>query len=317
MALGKCFSGAVPESFSVVMKCIWIFVCYSMCQAVFRTLMNAAGTLYMVRAFNNEQAYIKLNSIGGLITTFGVIIFNVIFPMFYAKIIFDASGWGKLVGTIAIPLCIIGLLRFFFIPEKYHVDTAGEHVTVKDVVELLKTNKNIYPVAAVPLIVGISSNVAVGSYYFLYIVKNVEISGVIVWFAKDNLLMLAIGGIIGGCATLPCSYMSSLLIIECADCNEWRGTSRMEGTLSSITGFANKIGTALGTFVGGVLLDLAGFDGTLAVQAEPANLMIRFVYAWIPAIFAVMAGVALHFYRLDKMKKQINAELETRRAAEG
>ena len=81
--------------------------------------MNAAGTPYMVRAFNNEQAYIKLNSIGGLITTFGVIIFNVIFPMFYAKIIFDASGWGKLVGTIAIPLCIIGLLRFFFIPEKY------------------------------------------------------------------------------------------------------------------------------------------------------------------------------------------------------
>lgn len=345
---------SVPIEFSTTAKCIWIFACYTLCQSVFRTFLNAAGNPYMVRAFNSEQKYIQLSSIGGIITTAAVVGFNVIFPMFYAKVIFDASGWSNLIRTIAIPLVIIGLLRFFFIPEKYNVDTEEQKTTLKDVVQLLKTNHNIYPVAVVQLIIQISSNMAVTSYYFLYIVKNVEISGVlsfigifamvtmvfypmllkkistkqliqmgllltlvsgtISWFAKDNILLLAVAGFVAGCANLPSSYMANLLIIECADYNEWKGNARMEGTLSSVSGFAGKIGAALGTFVSGSLLAIVGFDGTLQVQSDAANMMIRFIYAWIPAIFAMLACVALHFYTLDKQKTQIKAELEERHA---
>lgn len=345
---------SVPTEFNMTAKCIWIFVCYTLCQSVFRTFLSAAGTPYMVRAFNSEQKYIKLSSIGGIITTAAVVGFNVIFPMFYAKIIFDASGWSSLIRAIAIPLTVIGLLRFFFIPEKYNVDQTEERTTLKDAVHLLKTNHNIYPVAIVQLIVQISSNMTVTSYYFLYIVKNVEISGAlsfigifamvtmvfypvllkkittkqliqlgfmltlvsgcISWFAKENIVLLAVAGFVAGCANLPSSYMSGLLVIECADYNEWKGDARMEGTLSSVSGFAGKIGAALGTFISGTLLAIAGFDGTLQVQSEAANLMIRFIYAWVPAIFAMIACVALHFYTLDKKKGQIKADLEMRHA---
>lgn len=345
---------SVPESLSTTVKCIWIFICYALCQSVFRTFMNAAGVPYMVRAFNNEQKYVKLSSWGGLITTAGVIVFNVIFPMFYAPIIASPSGWSSLILKLSVPLAIIGALRFFFIPEKYVVeDVKNQHTTLKDVVTLLKTNKNIYPVALLQFIIGIGSNMSVSAYYFLYIVKNVEISGVMGLFgmvamvtllfypmllkkistkqliqygllisivsavlnfmAGANLVMLAIGGIILGASTLPCSYMSNLLAIECADFNEWEGRPRMEGTMCSITGFANKIGAAFGTFLIGVLMTASGFDGTLATQPDSAIMMIRVCYAIVPVLFYLLGAFALKFYKLDKMKKQMNVDLEERR----
>lgn len=345
---------SVPESMSTTVKCIWIFVCYALCQSVFRTFMNAAGVPYMVRAFNNEQKYVKINSWGGIITTLAVIVFNVTFPMFYAKIINDAAGWSHLVMCLAIPLAIIGILRFLFIPEKYTVDDIqGQHTTLKDVLLLLKTNKNIYPVALLQFIVGIAANLTVTSYYFLYIVKNVEVSGVMGMFgmlamvtmifypmllkkistkqliqyglmisvaaavlnliAGANLVLLAIGGIILGVSSLPCSYMTNILAIDCADYNEWKGNARMEGTMCSVTGFANKLGAAFGTFLIGVLLTSSGFDGTLEVQPDSAIMMIRFCYAVVPVIFYVLGAFSLKFYKLDQMKAQISAEIEERR----
>lgn len=345
---------SVPESLSLTVKCVWIVICYALCQSVFKTFMTAAGTPYMVRAFNNEQKYIKLSSWGGLLTTLVVVVFNVMFPMYYAKVINDSSGWSKLILFIAVPMCIIGILRFFFIPEKYVVENVNsEKTTIKDIILLLKTNKSIYPVAFLQLVVGISGNLSVTGYYYLYIVKNVEISGVMSIFsviamltlilypmllkkittkqliqysllisilsgligflALDNLVMLAIAGIALGVTTLPVSYLSGLLTIDCADYNEWNGRPRMEGTLSSVVGFANKVGTALGTFLTGILLSMSGFDGTQAVQPDSAIIMIRACNSLLPMVFLLLAAFILKYYKLDKMKPQINADLEESR----
>lgn len=70
----------------------------------------------------------------------------------------------------------------------------------------------------------------------------------------------------GGVASLPISYMANLMIIDCATYNEYNGLQRMEGTLNSITGFANKIGSALAVFLVGVLLSAAGYNGSLGVS---------------------------------------------------
>lgn len=346
---------AVPAQFTTALKCVWVFICYTLCQSVFKTFLSAAGTAYMVRAFNNEQKYVKLSSIGGLFSTVLVIVFNVVFPFFYAKIINDAAGWSSLILTLAIPMCIIGLLRFFFIPEKYDVEEQrAEKISLKDVLNVFKNNQYIYYVGVLFFVVGLTGNLSVAGYYFLYIVKNVEISGVISlftvvamltlvvypvllkkittkqliqygllisigsgvlnFFANDNLVMLAVASILLGIAQLPISYMSGLMIIDCADYNEWQGRARMEGTLSSITGFLNKIGSAFGAFLIGVLLSMSHFDGTLEVQPDSAISMIRFCYSLLPTIIYVLAAVVLHFYKLDKMKPQINAELAERRA---
>ncbi len=344
---------AVPEGFTTTVKCVYVFICYTLCQSIFKTFMTAGATPYMVRAFNNEQKYVKLNSWGGMISTVCVMVFNVVFPTFYAKVLYDPAGWRSLVGFIAIPLCIIGILRFFFIPEKYEVDAKNEHTTLKDVINLLKDNRQIYPIAILQFVVGIAGSLSVTGYYFQYIVGNIEISGVMSIFtifamltlivypallkkittkqliqyalllsvvsgllsfaANDNLILLAVAGVILGVVQLPASYMFGLLIIDCADFNEWEGRARMEGTLASITGFANKIGTAFSTFFAGLLLGAAGFVSGADTQSDSAILMIRVCYALVPMAFYLLAAFALKYFKIDKMKPQINADLAERR----
>ncbi len=346
---------SAPATASVVVKCVWVVVAYILAQAIFLTLKQCAGTVYMVRAFNNEQKYVKLNSWGALISVLVVVIFNIIFPTFQAKVINDAAGWSQLVACFAVPLTVLALLPFCFIKEKYDVDVAQEEkTTLKDVVKLFKSNKFIYPVAVLLMATGISGNLSVSTYYFLYIVKNLEVmgilsvfsffamitlifypmilkkisvkqfimgamcislvSGIIAYIAYDNIVLLAIAFIISGMVSLPCSYLSSLLIVECADYNEWQGRPRMEGSLTAVTNFSNQFGGALGTFVIGWLLAIAGFDGNLAVQPDSALSMIRLCYAFAPVFFNLLAAFALSFYKLDKLKPQMVKDLAERRA---
>lgn len=143
---------SVPTSLSTVAKCVWVVVAYTMAQSVFNTLLNANNTAYMVRAFNSQQTYVKLSSIGGLVTVAGVAVFNVVFPTMMANAGTDAGKWSHMILMLAAPLAIIGILRFFFVPEKYDVDAGSASVNFKEVITLLKTNKYIYFVALVTLV---------------------------------------------------------------------------------------------------------------------------------------------------------------------
>ena len=129
-------------------------------------------------------------------------------------------------------------------------------------------------------------------------------------------MLLGIGNILMGIGTLPISMMAPLLIIECADYNEWCGRPRMEGTLGSINGFANKIGSAIGTFICGVLMAASGYVGSagdVTVLPDSALMMIRLLYSLIPAAFFALVLVCLKFYTLDKKIDGMRKENEERR----
>lgn len=347
---------SVPISFSTVAKCVWVVVAYTMAQSVFNTLLNANNTAYMVRAFNNQQTYVKLSSIGGLVTVAGVAVFNVVFPTMMENAGTDAGKWSHMILMLAAPLAIIGILRFFFVPEKYDVDAGSASVNFKEVITLLKTNKYIYFVALISLVAQVISGFGVSVYYFTYIVKDLSLmgimslftvvamltmivypallkkisvknliqmgcvsyilAGIVLFIAQDNVLLLGIGNILMGIGTLPISMMAPLLIIECADYNEWCGRPRMEGTLGSINGFANKIGSAIGTFICGVLMAASGYVGSagdITVLPDSALMMIRLLYSLIPAAFFALVLVCLKFYTLDKKIDGMRKENEERR----
>jgi probable glucitol transport protein GutA len=139
-------------------------------------------------------------------------------------------------------------------------------------------------------------------------------AGIILFIAKDKLPLLAIGGFVGGLSSLPLNFLYRLLVIDCCLYNEWQGRPRMEGTLSSIIGFAAKLGSAFGSFILGVLLSLSGFDGTLTVQAESANMMLRFLYSFNSTFWCVLAAFLLCFYKLDRMKPGMIKDIEARNA---
>lgn len=348
-------SFSVPAHLTTVVKCAWVVICYTLAQSIFNTLLSANQTAYMVRAFNDQDAYVTLSSLGGLITVFGVIIFNVVYPGMMAKAGQSAPAWSRMVLMLAVPLCIIGLMRFIFVPEQFDVDAGSKQVKFADIVTLLKSNKYIYIIAAVSLVNNISAGLGVSTYYYTYIVKNLSVMGIMSLFtvvsmltlalypvllkkitvrrliqlglifsiaggilnflAKDNLIILGIAGLVGGIGSLPISMMLNLMIIECADYNEWKGRQRMEGTLGAINGFATKLGSGFGTFLCGVLLSAAGYIGGASVQTDSALIMIRALFGIIPACFFFGLLLLLNFYKLDKMMPQIRRENAERTGA--
>lgn len=343
--------------FSMFAKGAWVFTMYTLVNAVCTTFLNANNAAYTVRAFNDQDTYVKISSFGGVITMLVAIAFNVAFPMAMGTMATTAEGWSRLIGIIAVPMAAIGILRMLFIEEKYDIDaeTGAEKVRLKDVNTVLKNNKYILLIALMNVIFSFVANMGVAVYYFTYIVKNVGLMGVIGmtqiiivplaftfpkliakyttgkiitigfvisafgflinFFAGTNLPMLIVGSILSGGGTVPASMLSALLIIDCAEFNEWKGLPRLEGTISSIFGFAGKVGGAIGAASVGFLLEVANYTGTVATMPNEAFSMIRSLYSLIPMALYLLTAIAMNFYRLDKLMPQIRQENEEKRSS--
>ncbi len=89
------------------------------------------------------------------------------------------------------------------------------------------------------------------------------------FFAGSNTVLLSIAAVLFGVGGMPISMLINLMIIECADFNEWKGNQRMEGTLSSVSSFSTKIGSALGAGILGVMLSVSGYVGDAADPQRP------------------------------------------------
>lgn len=347
-----------PPELSTGIKCAWVLCMYAFVNSIFATFLNAANTPYQVRAFNNQQHYVALASYGGLATMLAVVIVNISFPLLMGKFATSAAGWRTMVLIYAVPLALIGLLRFFFIPEKYDVDAMTEKVNFSHVFQVLRTNGYIYIVALIQFVMNLVSAMGVGAYYYTYVVKNISamsiasvtsmvvlpimlvlpallkkftikqmimfgfgiccVGCILNWFAYDNVPLLIFAGLLTGAGVVPANMLSGLMIIDCADYNEWKGRPRMEGTLGVIPGLANKVSSAFGAFLLGVFLSVGGYISSTdsnpsIVQPDSAILMLRLLISFIPVGFYALAIIVTKFYKLDKMMPQIRKENEERR----
>lgn len=162
-----------PEEASVAVKCVWIFLLYTLTNSVFATLLNANGNPYMLRAFKHQEQYVKISAFGGIVVMFASIIMSVSLPIAIASIATTAAGWRKLVLMYAVPLAFIGILRFLFVKEDMSVEAeVKDKVDVKELLLILRKNKYIYPVITVTFLFQFVIGMNVGSYYFKYVIGN-------------------------------------------------------------------------------------------------------------------------------------------------
>ena len=131
--------------------------------------------------------------------------------------------------------------------------------------------------------------------------------------AGANIVLLAIGAILTGAGTIPASMLIALVIIECADYNEWKEHPRMEGTMGSVNNLGSKIGAALGTASLGFFLSMAGYTGGENMP-QGALTMIRLLYGVIPMALYILTAFSLKLYKLNKLMPQIKVDNEARRA---
>ena len=233
--------------------------------------------------------------------------------------------------------------------------TSGEKLQVKDVISALKVNPYIFIILILTFSFNFLLNMGVNIYYFTYIVKDVGKMGLLAatqiiilplmfvfpalirkfsvpkligagllvtmlgyivnFFAWDNVPLLIAGTILIGAGNVPISMLVGLLIIDCADYNEWKKQARLEGTMGSLNGLASKIGAAVGTGLLGILLTSTGYSGSVETALPSTITLIRMLYSLIPAALYIVLFIILQFYKLGKLMPQIRKENEANRAA--
>lgn len=134
--------------------------------------------------------------------------------------------------------------------------------------------------------------------------------------ALDNIPLLAIANALGTVGYMPIFVLTVNMIIECMDYGEWKSHKRGEGIYSCISGFCSKVGTGIGVWIVGFGMSLGGYVSEAATQSTMAVNSVIGLYTIVPAVFYLIAIIAMHFYKLDDELPQIREELNARRSAQ-
>ncbi len=305
---------AASPSWSLVVKCVWLFVTYMFTYSIFATLRNAANVPYTIRAFSNNQIVIrKVASFGGIITMAGSIMLSIVFPILVSRVATSATGWTAAVAIIMIPATLIGVLRFIFVKEDPKVDEGSiqEPIRFKELGMLFGKNKYVWFYAIMMLAFNLMTNLAVGTYYFKWILGNIGLMSIfsvvsmlvlpvmavfpwimkkmgmcrmiilfstlsiigyaLIFLAGTNVVVVMIGSIFSSLAMLPLSYYGVLFIMNICDYNEIIGIPRMDGSSQILSNLSTKVGAALGSFVTGIILAAGGYVSAAGVTEQPAS----------------------------------------------
>ncbi len=128
-----------------------------------------------------------------------------------------------------------------------------------------------------------------------------------------NIGTLFTGSLLFGIGLMPISMMINAYLIDCMDYGEWKTGVRIEGPIASINNFAGKLGSAVASGFVGLVMGIAGYDGTLAVQSETANNAIIGLYNFFPLVLFILFAVLSFMYNIDKIRPQMKADLEAKR----
>ncbi|MCP4006404.1 MAG: MFS transporter [bacterium] len=153
---------------------------------------------------------------------------------------------------------------------------------------------------------------------------RVFVTGCLLWSASQLLILLIEPDwprwvMFGGAICFAAGYavvdmMPWSMLADVVDEDELLSHERREGVYGGSFTFIRKLGGAIGVFVAGFGLELAGFDSALETQPESALWAIRCVASIVPSFFLVLAALIARGYSLDRAEHaRILGELETRR----
>lgn len=168
---------ATPN-FGTTMQYVWTFSIYVLINAICATALGASDSVYMARAFSTEKNRMKAMSISGFLVMIISIVFTIVVPQFINAAGTDKTAWSRLIATLAIPMAIIGILRFIFVKE-IAIETAESQasspiISMKDSIGALLKNKYALIIIGLMFIYALVNNLgAVNTYYFKYIIGDI------------------------------------------------------------------------------------------------------------------------------------------------
>lgn len=129
----------------------------------------------------------------------------------------------------------------------------------------------------------------------------------------QNLPLLYALNILASFAAGPTPAIVWSMYADTADYGEWKFGRRATGLIFSATVFVQKVGLAIGAAMIGWMLSYYGFVAN-AAQSPRVIHGITLLFSLLPGVFALLAGLAIFFYKLDEPQvKQMERELAERK----
>ncbi|MFV0466390.1 MAG: glycoside-pentoside-hexuronide (GPH):cation symporter [Lachnospiraceae bacterium] len=128
-----------------------------------------------------------------------------------------------------------------------------------------------------------------------------------------NLVTIVLGSLLSGMGIIPVTMMISIYLIECMDYGEWKTGVRIEGIMTSVNSFTSKLGSGIASALVGLIMGMAGYNGSLEVQSDSAMTAIQFLFNWLPLFGMIGLLILAMLYKLDKEMPTIKADLEKKR----
>ncbi|MDO4283954.1 MAG: glycoside-pentoside-hexuronide (GPH):cation symporter [Eubacteriales bacterium] len=180
---------SVPSSMGLGAKYVYIFILYTLINSVFATALNGGDAVYLARAVRSEKNRVSIMSFNGAIIMLFSIVISIVMPQLIAGIGATKEGWTVIAVVFAVPLVVIGMLRFVFVKEVAIPDTAREakksgaeqSLPLRTSLRCLVQNKYIFLISGMTLCVQLISNIgsSVNTYYFKYIVGDIGLASLV------------------------------------------------------------------------------------------------------------------------------------------
>lgn len=138
------------------------------------------------------------------------------------------------------------------------------------------------------------------------------LGGLIMLINPRSLSVLVISTIVNTIGTAPISVCVFAMLGDTASYGEWKTGVRNEALVFSATTFSEKVGNAIGAAMIAFILAGGGFVGAQEIQTPSAILTMTVSMIGAPIIIAVVLGILLYFYKLDKIYPTVIKELEER-----
>ncbi|KRL47899.1 Na+ xyloside symporter related transporter [Levilactobacillus spicheri DSM 15429] len=127
--------------------------------------------------------------------------------------------------------------------------------------------------------------------------------------------MIIFATIVGYLGTGYVSGLIAVMLADAVDYGEWKNGVRAEGIVTSFSSFSAKLGMGIGGVITGWLLTSTGY---VANHAQSASALhgIELNYIWVPLLGFALSGIALMFYHVDGIEKQMQSDLAVKHAKE-
>ena len=333
---------AIPANMGEFAQYAWFFIAYTLLNAVFYTANNIAYSALTALVTKNSKERVQMGSYRFIFAFSTSLLIQSLTIGFVEWMGGGAAGWRMVAIVYAVIGLVVNTISVFSVkelPEEELNDGkasgADEKYSLIDAGKLLFTamlnmgiyymtyilfNENLYGVFSwainIPLIIALLVTPFLvekwkGMYKLNltgYVIGTIGRALVVVagYLGSVPLMLLFTG--IAAFGMGPWQGDMNAVIASCSEYTYLTKKKRVDGTMYSCTSLGIKLGGGIGIAITGWLLDLSGFDGTLAVQSDSCIQMLQIMYLWVPVVIALIITFIMSKMNVERANEKLLEE---------